>query len=51
MPTLVRQEGFCLICGNSVHSDDAFQDTERGCIHQKCLDREIEKAASSEAVI
>ncbi|MFB6242150.1 MAG: hypothetical protein ABEJ36_05125 [Candidatus Nanosalina sp.] len=43
MPTLVRQEGFCLICGNSVHSNDEFVDSERGCVHEKCLEKQSAK--------
>ncbi|WP_414838188.1 DUF2175 family protein [Candidatus Nanosalina sp. VS9-1] len=39
MRTLVRQVGFCLICGNSVHSDQMFYDSEEGCVHASCLEK------------
>lgn len=38
MPALVKQVGFCLVCGNSIHSDDDFYESERGSCHSECLE-------------
>jgi len=40
MPALVKQVGFCLVCGNSIHSDDDFEESDRGSCHSKCLEED-----------
>ena len=43
MPALVKQVGFCLVCGNSIHSDDEFEKSERGACHDECLENGSEQ--------
>lgn len=37
MPAVVKQVGFCLVCGNPVNSDQEFSSTEEGVCHADCL--------------
>ena len=37
MPALVKQVGFCLVCGNSIHSEDRFEKSKQGACHTECL--------------
>lgn len=43
MPALVKQVGFCLVCGNSIHSDDDFEESDNGACHTECLDNTPEQ--------
>lgn len=43
MSGLIRHEGFCLICGNSVYLNQRFVKTGRGKIHESCLQKKIEE--------
>jgi hypothetical protein len=37
LPELVKQLGFCLVCGNAVHSDQEMERLENGVCHDECL--------------
>lgn len=37
MQAIVQQEGYCLVCGNPVHSDHDFFESEKGYCHSNCL--------------
>lgn len=37
MPTVVKQLGFCLVCGNSVLADQEFVESSDGYCHENCV--------------
>lgn len=37
MPELIRQVGFCRVCGNSVHSDQEFARLDGAVCHSECI--------------
>lgn len=39
LPSIVKQVGFCLVCGNGVHSDQPFTQTEQGVCHETCVEK------------
>ncbi|MFB6115129.1 MAG: hypothetical protein ABEK04_02470 [Candidatus Nanohalobium sp.] len=39
MPEVVKQVGFCLVCGGSIHSDQPFYESDNGCCHKKCVEK------------
>ncbi len=38
MSELIRQVGFCLVCGSGVYADQTFTETDQGYAHKKCLE-------------